>query len=83
MEQCVREIREWMAENFLKLNDPKTEFLLIGSRFRPQVSCSHIKIGEEQVVPTASARNLSVIFDSGMTMEAHVNSIPPSTTPKG
>ena len=64
-----------MADNFLKLNDPKTEFLLVGSRFRSMVPCSHIQIGDERVAPTTSAKSLGVIFDSGMTMEAHVNSV--------
>ena len=31
IESCICEIREWMTENFLKLNDDKTEFILIGS----------------------------------------------------
>ena len=31
METCLVEIRTWMAENFLKLNESKTEFILIGS----------------------------------------------------
>ncbi len=29
MEACVSEVRLWMATNFLKLNDAKTEMLLI------------------------------------------------------
>ncbi len=64
-----------MAINFLKLNDLKTELLMIGSRYGALVPCSHIQIGNEQVAPSVSARNLGVNFDSGMTLEAHVNSV--------
>ena len=32
IEACIDEIRVWMAKNMLKLNDSKTEILLIGSR---------------------------------------------------
>ena len=32
MEQCISDIKSWMAQNYLKLNDSKTEFLVIGSR---------------------------------------------------
>ena len=32
LEKCIQEIRSWMRQNFLKLNDEKTEFLLFGSR---------------------------------------------------
>ncbi len=64
-----------MAINILKLNDLKTELSLIGSRYGILVPCSHIQIGNEEVPPSVSAQNLSVIFDSGMTLEAHVNSV--------
>ena len=30
MEECLAEIRAWMCENLLKLNDSKTEFMVIG-----------------------------------------------------
>jgi len=30
MEDCIRDIRSWMLNNNLKLNDDKTEFLIIG-----------------------------------------------------
>ncbi len=60
---------------FLKLNDLKTELLLIGSCYVALVTCSHIQIESDQVLPSVSAQNLGVIFDSGMTLQAHVNSV--------
>ncbi len=30
LNSCLSDIRDWMASNFLKLNDDKTELLLIG-----------------------------------------------------
>ncbi len=57
-----------MAINFLKLNDLKTELLLIGSRHSALVPCSHIQIGHEHIPPSVSAQNLGIIFDSGMTL---------------
>ena len=30
MEECLSKIRFWMSENLLKLNDKKTEFIVIG-----------------------------------------------------
>ena len=32
VEACVSEICQWMAANYLKLNDDKTEFIILGSR---------------------------------------------------
>ena len=31
LELCIAEIRCWMKTNFLKLNDSKTEFILLGT----------------------------------------------------
>ena len=30
MQNCLADIRRWMNENMLKLNDTKTEFMVIG-----------------------------------------------------
>ena len=32
IEGCVREIKQWMIDNFMMLNEDKTEFLLLGSK---------------------------------------------------
>ena len=58
-----------MRQNFLKLNDKKTEFLLFGSRQQlSKVSLPFITIGDSQITPSSQARNLGVIFDSTMTL---------------
>ena len=31
MERCIRDLRKWMYRDKLKINDNKTEFLVIGS----------------------------------------------------
>ena len=31
LEACIEEIRLWMTQNFLKVNDEKTEFVIFGS----------------------------------------------------
>ena len=35
IEICVQEINNWMILNGLKLNEEKTELLLLSSRYRP------------------------------------------------
>ena len=32
LELCIKEIRQWMAKNWLKLNDAKTEFIVFGPK---------------------------------------------------
>jgi len=38
MENCITDVRSWMINNKLKLNDDKTEFLVIGTSKQPKVS---------------------------------------------
>ena len=33
LEACIADVRRWMAENMLKLNDDKMEYIVIGSRY--------------------------------------------------
>ena len=76
LEKCIQEIRSWMRQNLLKLNDEKTEFLLFGSRQQlSKVSLPSITIGDSQITPSSQARNLGVIFDSTMTLKPHISNI--------
>ena len=75
LEKCIQEIR-WMRQNFLKLNDDKTEFLLFGSHQQLSKVClPFITIGDSQITPSSQARNLGVIFDSTMTLKPHISNI--------
>ena len=55
------------------LNDDKTEFLIIGTRQQlSKVSIQSIKIGQTEVSPVASARNLGTWFDTHLDMGTHI-----------
>ena len=73
MEILIDDIRGWYSENMLKLNDSKTEMMVISSKFRPSVHLDHIKIGESSISPSETVRNLGVIMDSNYTMVSHIN----------
>ena len=76
LEACISEIRQWMSRNFLKLNDSKTEFLIIGSRAQlQQLTTDSVRIGEEDIVATGSARNIGAMFDSSLQMKEQVGAI--------
>lgn len=77
LESCVSDVRDWMSNNFLKLNDSKTEFMIIsGSRGKlPEPNIDSIKIGKEIVNPVPSAKNIGAIFDNHLTMELQVSNI--------
>ena len=76
LENCIAEIREWMAQNFLKLNDDKTEFLILGTPKSLQKFPNPVlHIGDSEIHPTDCARNIGAIFDSTMSMEKHVDTV--------
>ena len=65
-----------MLSNQLKLNDNKTEIVLIGSRQQLQhLPDINIHIGNETVKPVNKARNLGIIFDSNMNLNDQINHV--------
>ena len=76
MEQCISEVRSWMTRHLLKLNDDKTEFMLIQSRYTwYPLDAPTLTVGQSQVEPSSEARNIGVIFDSHLSGEKHVNNM--------
>ena len=76
MEKCIEEVRHWMSQNKLKLNDSKTEFLVISKKSRSKnvVNIASINIGPTIVPVVNNARNIGCIIDSNLNMEAQINS---------
>ncbi|KAL9954606.1 hypothetical protein ACROYT_G042170 [Oculina patagonica] len=73
IENCIQDVRAWMRDDKLMLNDDKTEFLIIGTeRQLSRVSVDKIKIGQAVVSPVSSVRNLGTWFDSHLDMSTHV-----------
>ena len=74
VQRCADDIRLWMTTNKLLLNDDKTEFVVIGTK--PQlakVQLDNISIGQCEITPTSSVRNLGVWFDSTLSVNSHIN----------
>jgi hypothetical protein len=73
LSNCIREVRIWMANNFLKLNDEKTDFIIIGNKyFMPQVQCKSLTVGEQCVPTSTSVRNIGASLDSSLTMDTEI-----------
>ena len=75
VENCIKDIRIWMAANKLMLNDAKTELLHVSSRFSKNVPDIHINIGDTSISPSKTVRDLGVILDNNLTMTSHVNNV--------
>ena len=73
---CLKDIRRWMLANMLKQNDEKTEFIIAcPPRIRHYVQGDHLIVGDTSIAPSASARNLGVIFDAEMNLQAHIRKV--------
>ena len=75
MEKVAEIVRSWMCENKLKMNDQKTEVLMIyPTRSRPFTQPT-INIGNSEISPSASIRNLGVVMDKFAKMDLHIKQI--------
>ena len=78
MELCIAEVSRWMLTNKLKLNDAKTECMLIAPRNKISTLFLyniHLTVGEAQIKPKMSVRNLGAVLDAELSMEKQVNSV--------
>ena len=74
IERCIDDIRTWMLTDKLKINDDKTEFMIIGTRQQlSKISPCHLTIGNTVVAPVAAARNLGSWMDTSLTLQEHIN----------
>ena len=76
MEACIEEIREWLKWNCLKLNDGKTEIMIVGqNNLTRKINNPELSIGHANVKPTTKVRNIGAIFDAEMKMLDQVSSV--------
>jgi hypothetical protein len=75
MEQCITAIKNWMHSNFLKLNEDKTEFLVVDPKQKQVPPLHYLTVGNEIIEPTECARNIGVVFDHNLNMDQQVTSI--------
>ena len=73
MQDCIADVRSWMMSNFLKLNEDKTEFAILGlSQQTRKVSIKSINIHGCSIEPQKFVKNLGAIFDAELKMDRHV-----------
>ena len=74
VEQCISDVKDWMEINKLKLNDDKTEVILLNPK-KYQIDVSHVSIGIENVDFTHSAKNLGFYIDEDLSMDCHITNL--------
>ena len=81
MERCISAIRCWMIKDKLKVNDSKTEFILIGTRQQlAKVDIKGLVVGDATISPVIAVKNLGSWFDENMNMGCHFTCITPDAS---
>ena len=73
MESCLQEVKSWMISNKLKMNDFKTECIVIGYYQQlEKINLTSISVGEHRITVLDGIRNLGAYFDKNLSMKTHV-----------
>ena len=78
---CLMEIKAWMVSNFMKLNESKTELLVLGKTLVLQNCNLEVKLqfGSTTITPTECVgdnwKSLGVKLDPSFNMERQINSV--------
>ena len=76
LQNCVKAVKTWMTDSKLKLNDDKTELIVITSPYyHKRLESAVFTIDDAVIVPSSAARNIGVIFDNTMSMSCQVSAV--------
>jgi len=76
LKKCMEQIGNWMSTNYLKLNNDKTELIILGgARQLKFINFKFIEIGNIKIETSPTIRNIGVIMDSTLNMKAHINKL--------
>ena len=73
----MSEVKSWMTENRLHLNDGKTEAVLVSSR-RASIANSvptSMRVGLRDIKFASQMKNLGVTIDSYLTLHQHITNV--------
>ena len=76
VESALSVVKSWMTLNMLKLNQDKTEVMVIstkGNLIKNNLSC--ISFEDVSLQISSQAKDLGVTFDSNLAMESHVSAV--------
>ena len=77
MQSCIGDVKAWATANMLKLNDSKTELMLVTFKRSKHLHSlpTSITIGNAQIPFKQSVKNLGFTLDCHLTMNAHFSNI--------
>ena len=77
MQSCISDVKAWATANMLKLNDSKTELMLVTSNRSKHLHNlpTSITIGNDPIPFKQSVKKICFTLDSHLTMNTHVSNI--------
>ena len=77
MQSCMSDVKAWATANMIKLNDSKTELMIVTSKRTKHLHSlpTSITIGNAQIPFKKSVKNLGFTLDCHLTMNTHVSNI--------
>ena len=76
MRRRIMDIRQWLLSDKLKLNDVKTEFVVIGTRQQlAKVSIDALRVGDCVFYPSSVVENLGCWLDGQLRINEHKNKV--------
>ena len=74
VEACIQDIKNWMTQNKLKMNNSKTDIIVISSSYRPRPLINALVVSNEPVECSATVKNIGVVFDKSLSFLSHITS---------
>ena len=73
-QQCLQKIRNWANNNFLKLNNKKTQIICFSKNYKYPLP-TQIDVMDEVILVENSAKYLGVWLDRNLTFSKQINSV--------
>lgn len=76
LETCMKEIKQWMCANMLKLNQDKTEFIVFSPKHHVKdLPSYHLNFSGTIIKESPNVKNLGVWFDKTLSMQKQISSV--------
>ena len=76
MQNAIDAINKWTVADKLKLNDAKSEFIIIGTRQQlVKINVDNLRVGDALLKPLNKVRNLGCWLDPHLGMVTHINKV--------
>ena len=73
VENTMNDAKRWFAENSLKINPAKTDFVLIKHKQRRNIPDLEVQFDDVKIKPSTSVKVLGMMIDSDLSFDEHVS----------